>query len=107
MNSQISVIVKEYVDELKELLKDNIVEVYLFGSYAKNTHQEFSDVDLLVVVKKINLQLKKEISALSSQYSLNKDVVISPVIKEQEIWEKNKKYNTLFYNEVTKYGITV
>ena len=105
MNHQISNIVKEFVNDTKKILKDNLIEEYLFGSYAKNTQTEFSDIDILIIVKELNTNLRKEISSLSSNYSLNRDVIISPVIKDINIWEKNKKYNTLFYSEIKKYGI--
>lgn len=105
MNPQISDIVKEFVNDTKKILKDNLIEEYLFGSYAKNKQSELSDIDILIIVKALNTKLRKEISSLSSIYSLNKDVIISPVLKDKNIWEKNKKYNTLFYKEIEKYGI--
>jgi len=37
--------------------------------------------------------------------SVEKNILISPVIKDIQIWEKNRKYNTLFYQEVTRDGI--
>ncbi len=78
---------------------------YLFGSYAKNEQKELSDIDILIVVKEFNAMLKKEISSLASNYSLDRGVVISLIIKDIQVWEKNKKYATSFYREVSKYGI--
>lgn len=40
---------KFFVEELKKRLKDKLVKVILFGSYAKGETNEFSDVDVLVV----------------------------------------------------------
>jgi len=105
MSPQISNIIKSFANDTKRILQDNLVNEYLFGSYAKNTQNDFSDIDILIIVKQLNSQLRKEISSLSSSYSLSKNVIISPILKEEDIWEKNKKYNTLFYKEITKYGI--
>ena len=105
MNPQIPNIIQEFVNDTKQLLKDNLIKEYLFGSYARNEQSELSDIDILIIVKEFNTILRREISSLSSNYSLDKGVVISPIIKDINIWEKNKKYNTLFYSEISKYGI--
>ena len=105
MNSEISNIVKEFVFETKNILRDNLVQEYLFGSYAKEEQHKLSDIDILIIVKEFNSRIRREISSLSSDYSIQKGIVISPIIKDINIWEKNKKYNTLFYNEIENYGI--
>ncbi len=105
MNSEIPEIVKDFVKDTKAILKDNLVKEYLFGSYAKNEQSELSDIDILIIVKEFDVMLRKKISSLSSEYSLDKGVVISSIIKDIQVWEKNKKYETLFYREVSKYGI--
>lgn len=107
MKLEISKIIEEFVEDTKKILKENLIEGYLFGSYAKEEQGEFSDIDILIIVKELNSQLRKEISSLSSLYSLNKDVLISPVLKDRAIWEKNKKYGTLFFREIEKYGIAL
>ena len=42
-------IVKKYINEISK--KFDIQEVYLFGSYAKGTNNEDSDIDVAVVLK--------------------------------------------------------
>ena len=105
MDNKIQNIVEDFVNDSKKILKEKLVQQYLFGSYAKNKQNQWSDIDILLIVKHFNSQTRQEISALSSDYSLKRDVIISPVIKDIEVWRKNKKYNTLFYNEIKKYGI--
>lgn len=41
-------IVKKYIDTISE--KFNIKEVYIFGSYAKGTDNEDSDIDVAIVL---------------------------------------------------------
>ena len=90
MNSQVSNVVKDFVNDTKKILKDNLLVEYFFGSYARNEQNEFSDIDILIIVKEFNLKIRTEISSLSSNYSLERDVIISPIIKDINIWEKNK-----------------
>jgi len=98
-------IIKDFVEESQKILSENLVEGYLFGSYARKEQTPESDIDLLFIVRQFNAQIRTEISSLASDYSLERDVIISPIIKDLEVWEKNRKYDTLFYKEIIKFGI--
>lgn len=101
----ISRIIKRFVKETKHILKDNVIAEYLFGSFATNTYTSISDIDILIVVNTFSPEIRRRMSGLASEYSLEYDVYISPIIKDYQVWNKNKKYNTLFYQEVTQNGI--
>ncbi len=105
MKAEIRNIVKEFVRDAQRILKDNLVEGYLFGSYSRNEQTPESDIDLLFIVKKFDNQIRNKLSSLASDYSLERDVIISPIIKDVRIWAKNRKYETLFYREIIKDGI--
>ncbi len=76
------------------------MEEYLFGSYAKKSHSSESDIDILLIVKDFKPDMQYRISCLASEYSLAHNVVISPIVRDFQSWEKNKNYNTLFYTTV-------
>ena len=100
-------IIRQFARDAKLLLHDNLVAEYLFGSYAKETSTPLSDIDILFLVQTFTPELRQILSGLASEYSLKYDVYISPVIKDRQVWQQNKRYNTLFYQEVTQYGIPV
>ncbi len=102
MNQVIENIIKNFSDETKRILRDNLVAEYLFGSMARNEATEDSDIDILIIVEHFDYQIRKELSKLSSEYSLNHGVCISPIIKDVKIWERNKFYKTLFYQEIQR-----
>ena len=95
-------IIKNFSDETKKILRDNLVAEYLFGSVARNDAGEFSDIDILIIVKHFDYQIRRELSRLSSEYSISHGVCISPIIKDVRIWEQNKFYKTLFYQEIQR-----
>ena len=97
--------IQQFADETKQLLQDEMMAEYLFGSYATNTQTAVSDIDILIIVKHFRPELQRQVSGLASDYSLEYDTYISPIIQGQEAWEKNKRYHTLLYQDVTKYGI--
>lgn len=102
---RISGIIQRFVNDANRILQDNVVAEYLFGSYSTNTYTPLSDIDILIIVNTFTPEIRRQMSGLASEYSLEYDVVISPIIKNTEVWNKNKQFQTLFYQEVTKHGI--
>ena len=98
-------IIQRFVNETKHLLQENILAEYLFGSYATNTQTPLSDIDILIIVKHFTPVLQRQMSGLASDYSLEHDMYISPIVQDREVWEKNKHCQTLFYQDVIKHGI--
>jgi predicted nucleotidyltransferase len=47
-------ILAEVKDKLKNLYGENLVEVILYGSYARGDYNEHSDIDLLVILKNLS-----------------------------------------------------
>ena len=102
MNRLVENVIAQFSDETKKLLKGNLVAEYLFGSVARNDTEEFSDIDILIIVKRFDYEIRKELSRLSSEYSINHGVCISPIVKDEKVWEQNKFYQTLFYQEIQR-----
>jgi len=101
-------IIKSFAQESKKILEEkNVIAQYIFGSYARNEQNEESDVDVCIIVKNMNYNLRRKISELSSDYSLEKNIIISAIIKDIKTWEKNKKYNSQFYQEIKRDGIKI
>ncbi|MBM3303472.1 MAG: nucleotidyltransferase domain-containing protein [Candidatus Aenigmarchaeota archaeon] len=67
--------------------EDNVLACCLFGSYARMSFSEESDIDVLLVVKRKGPALRRKISQLSSV--LGKEV--SPLILSQSEFEKALK----------------
>jgi uncharacterized protein len=101
----ISRIIKQFVKDTKLILHENVIEEYLFGSYATNTYTPLSDIDILIVVNTFSPEIRRQMSGLASEYSLEYDIYISPIIKDCQVWNKNIQFQTLFYQEVTQHGI--
>jgi predicted nucleotidyltransferase len=45
--------IEEFVKACKEKFREDLVSIILFGSYARGNFKEASDVDMLVIVKKL------------------------------------------------------
>lgn len=104
---RISRIVQQFAADSKQLLHDNVIGEYLFGSYATNTQTAVSDIDILILVNTLTPGTRQQVSSLASDYSLEHDIYISPVLKDLHVWNENKAHNTLFYQEVVTHGVAL
>ncbi len=103
--SDISRIIRQFAVDSKQILQENVIAEYLFGSYATNTFRPLSDIDILILVDAFTPEIRRQMSGLASDYSLQFGVCISPIIKDSKVWNKNMQFHTLFYQEVTQHGI--
>jgi predicted nucleotidyltransferase len=98
--------VKELIDELKKLYGDNLSRVILYGSKARGDATEDSDIDILVVLKKIqNFSLeRKKVKEISWRLSYKYDLLLSIIIRSEQ--EYMRKDTPLLMN-IEKEGIVL
>lgn len=105
MIADIPKIIDKFTHESRHVLQDNLVSAYLFGSYATKTQTPLSDIDILIIVESLTHDMQARVSGLASEYSLMYDICFSPILTDTGTWEKNRKFNTLFYQEISRNGI--
>ena len=98
-------VITQFASDTKQLLQENIWAEYLFGSYATNRQTPGSDIDILIIVKHLTPYLQRQVSGLASDYSLEYNMYISPIVQDIAVWKKNQYYHTLFYQDVVQQGI--
>lgn len=75
--------------ELKQRLLEKFpdAEVILYGSKARGDDEEFSDIDLLILLNgKVNTQLEEEVISLAFQVELKYELVFGLLIESKEFW---------------------
>ncbi len=101
--------VKKVVREYENALRAKsfpIQDIFLFGSYAKETNRKDSDIDIAVVVDKIEngetyLEMSMEISRVASMVNSK----IEPVLLEKD--ELKEQSLTQIADQVLKYGYSL
>ena len=102
---------KRAVEELKRGLKklygDNLARLILYGSKARGDSEAGSDIDILVVLKKMGATYSEieNISRIETPICLENDMVISSIPIEEK-WV-NADYKTIFVHNVLKEGIAI
>ncbi len=105
MKADISHIIDKFAHESRSALQGNVVGEYLFGSYATKTQTPLSDIDILIIVRSLTPDMQSYLSGLASEYALRYDICFSPILTDTGTWGKNRKFNTLFYQEIIRNGI--
>ena len=103
---QFNKIIKEMVDCYKVVFGEDIVEIILYGSYARGDFSENSDIDLVAVVYGARLDLQNKLKAVrnvSAELSLDNDIIISPMVIPYDEFMKYKQ--TLpYYRNIAEEG---
>jgi len=82
---------EDFTSELKARLGEKILGVYLFGSAAKGTATEESDIDILVVYKDIDERSILEIaSEISFKYACEYGRTIETIAMSEQEFEQSK-----------------
>lgn len=100
-------IANEYKSNLRDLYGNELVELILFGSYARGDFRKESDVDFAVVLKKPTVRPADEIlktSPISVQLELKYGMMLSTLPVSME-----KKQNSMqgVYQDIRKEGIVI
>lgn len=101
----VNVILKRLKADLKAALGDKIGNLILFGSYSRGDYTEYSDVDLLILVKgTLRREETRKIDDLIASYSLKYDVVISGLVYPAETYQQ---FNTPFLLNIKEEGVAI
>ena len=103
---QLDNILQQIVQSYRSVYGDNIIAIYLYGSYARSDYDNESDIDIAAIVKGNRLDLQeqlKQIWDISADIGVENDVVVSPAVIPFDEYEEYKQ--TLpYYINIRKEG---
>ncbi|MBR5799992.1 MAG: nucleotidyltransferase domain-containing protein [Lachnospiraceae bacterium] len=104
--TQLNEITKAMVDCYRVVYGDDIVEIVLFGSYARGNYTEDSDIDIVALVNGSREDLQKRLKQvwdMSAEIGLKNDVIVSPTVVPYDEFTKYKQ--TLpYYRSIAEEG---
>lgn len=104
--SQLNRITRAMVDCYRVVYGDDIVEIVLFGSYARGNYTEESDIDIVALVRGSRevLQAKlKMVWDVSAELGLENDVIVSPAVVPYDEFMKYKQ-SLPYYRNIAEKG---
>ncbi len=100
-------IIDEITEALRDLLKNNLIKIVLYGSYARGDFNNLSDIDIFILVDSEKEDLNKVLDLILDklyELDLKYDVTINPLIENTKIYNKYKDSSLLFEN-IEKEGV--
>ena len=86
----IHIIIYKFSQELKQILGDNLAKVIVYGSYARGDYRDNSDVDIMILVKMSDEEIKavkNDIYDLAFDVEMSTGIELSPIIKNEKQYE--------------------
>lgn len=105
MQDTFSHAIEEYVHMVQERWKDQVVHIILFGSVARGDAKEDSDIDLLVVVKKEDFWLRRQMISCAYDIMQKRGCMISVKVLSKDDFKRMKNFS--FLREVCAEGVRV
>ena len=100
---------KETISILRTLLKNNLIKIVLYGSYARGDYNELSDIDVFVLVSNKKEELNSILNLIVDklfELDLKYNITINPLIENLEIYDEYKDSSLLFEN-IEKEGVVL
>lgn len=88
LDARIEGIIRRVVESIKKKFGDNLKGVVLYGSWVKGEARENSDIDLLVIFKKMEKGLREKVYQIIEKSS--EDRVVSVVVTSETEFEEEK-----------------
>ena len=92
-------VVYKFSLQLRKLLGSSLSKVILYGSYARGDNHDFSDVDLMILVKMSDSEIKRienDVYDIAFEIEIETGIDISPIIKNEaqyEYWVDTLPFN--------------
>ena len=102
-------IIESMARTYREVFGERLVDLRLYGSYARGDFGVDSDIDLAAIVKGERVELQqalRQVWDVSSELSLEYDVIISPTVIP---YDEFQKFRTVlpYYRNIDQEGVKV
>jgi len=94
------------VQSYRDVYGSNIMDIILYGSYARGDYTEESDIDVVAVVHGTRIELQKKLKNVwdcAAEIGLENDVILSPTVITYDEFVRYR--NTLpYYKNIAEEG---
>lgn len=97
----------ELVEGILSILESQVIRIVLYGSVARGTNTEESDVDIALLLNgNLSRETEDKLSDLIVDLNLKYDIVLSVIDIDYEMFKKWEKV-TPFYKNVNEEGVVL
>ncbi len=103
---QLGRIMKAMVDCYRSVYGKDVVDIFLYGSYARGDYEEDSDIDIVAIVHGAREDLQEKLKMVwdvSAGLGLDNDIIVSPTVIPYDEFVRYKQ--TLpYYRNIAEEG---
>ena len=85
--------------------KINVFEIRVFGSRARGTASDYSDLDILIVVDKLDYEIERYISDCAWRAGFDDDIIVMPIAITLEALTKSPLKESAFIKNIYRDGV--
>lgn len=107
--NELETILYIFAEQVKQLFRDKLKGIILFGSYARGDYDNESDIDVMVLVDMEKMEIKKyrsQIVDITTELDWEYDIVLSPIVQNYDEFKKYKNASGFFKN-VMQEGVSI
>ena len=97
--------VARFAKELRRRYGTAVLDVRLFGSFARAEAHEDSDVDVAVVLDRADWNTRRDVIDLATDVGLPSDLLISPTIFDRETYERWREQERPLVMDIERDGV--
>lgn len=95
----------EFGCELRRRYGPELLELRLFGSFARGEAGEDSDVDVAVVLEDAGWDRRRAVIDLAADVGLEHDLAISPTVFDRETFERWRREERPLVRDIEREGV--
>jgi predicted nucleotidyltransferase len=96
-----------YRNVLREQFPDLVQDMIIFGSKARGTARPDSDLDIVLIIRAGDWQVKREVTHPGYDLSIGTDVVPSFIVYTTAEWQQLRERQSVFREVVERDGVLV
>lgn len=95
----------DYARELRRRYGEALIELRLFGSFARGEADEESDVDVAVVLEEVDWRTRCDVIDLATDIGLPLDLRISPTVFDRATWDTWRREERPLVMDIEREGV--
>lgn len=94
-----------FADAVREMYGDAVVDIRLFGSYARSSAHEESDIDVAVVLDEAGWETRRDVIDLATDVGIAYGLPLSPTVFDRAAYERWRAQDRPLTRDIDQEGI--
>ena len=106
---ELNILLRKIAEVYHRVYGDDLVRLLLYGSYARGTFDENSDVDIVAIVKGERAELQEKLKQVwesSFELELEYEIILSPTVIPYDEFEKYRE-DIPYYRNIEREGVSI